>query len=59
MCEQEDGSKTSFLGGTQGPATPKNNCNISYLDRWEEQEIDKPDMISVLDQKQELLESPV
>ena len=56
---QEYGSKTSFLGGTQGPATPKNNCNISYLDRWEEQEIDKPDMISVLDQKQELLESPV
>ena len=41
MCEQEDGSKTSFLGGTQGPVPPKNNCNISYLDRGKEQEAGK------------------
>ena len=30
-----------MLDGTQGPVPPKNNCNISYLDRGKEQEAGK------------------
>ena len=75
MCEQEDGSNISYLdrGKEQEagklPVSPQNNCKTSFLDSAqsdpEGKEKDRckltvpPDIISVLDHNQELMESPV